>query len=749
MTGFYGPGFPLCEVCQIGNYCPFAATSMLNCTNGTYAANPQLGECPQCPAGKFANTSALTMCYDCSIGTYAFAGSSTCSLVNTTVVFNNLAADSPFYRSINSVAVGFGSVPGCTSLTYINDTATSYFQSRNGVCTDTWVFSTLSWMGPHRVHETCDVTGTMQFQYTVTYDPAALQWVFFQIDSFGNNSIYTWTSGCTLVTPPALDGYWTTDRGQSCYRMTNLSATNLSVPIGLFINTTDQQRPSLSPANPNGVSTTVMCTMTLAFTHSTNTYQILCPGNSNPYLGTLMFGTLGPNTPIGAQRSRKGFSFLFQQNQQDRNVAGFDKHPTVVINPVITNLQAPQYLPQNWPVSQNGVLAANVFNSCPCGVGTCPPCGVCVRSFVRACVRAWKSLPPPHGFVMRAAFSVSFAGFAWPGSFGAMVPSCTACPVGKYSAEFSTFNTTVAVCQPCPAGTYNPSTGAPECIPCPTGQFCPPASTWYVNCSIGRYNKLMSQPGPIDTSCLMCPPGNYCPTIGMTNFTSCNPGTYNTLLNQTSANSCLVCPSGNYCPVASPTFVNCSAGKFNTQYGQPSADSCVGCPTGQYCPLASTWYVNCSIGRYNKLMSQPGPLDTSCLLCPVGNYCPTIGMTNFTSCDPGWYQWRLGASAPLPCPSGFYCPVPTLHNLTLLKCWPGYYCPPYSTLGTGGIASALLCPAGMGGVFFVGVVFCLLFVVVVVVVVVIVLCRLICLLFCCRVRPCESLRVLQSFTWHL
>lgn len=80
-------------------------------------------------------------------------------------------------------------------------------------------------------------------------------------------------------------------------------------------------------------------------------------------------------------------------------------------------------------------------------------------------------------------------------------------------------------------------------------------------------------------------------------------------------------------------------------------------PPGTYAPAktTSTNFTLCQPGYF-----QPQPGATDCMPCPVGYYCPTAGLSKPRLCPAGWVCDRLAVRhSETPCPRGRYCPEGT------------------------------------------------------------------------------------------
>ena len=310
----------------------------------------------------------------------------------------------------------------------------------------------------------------------------------------------------------------------------------------------------------------------------------------------------------------------------------------------------------------------------------------------------------PHGYVCTATATVALDAYVCSaGSFcpsglattGA-APSCAKgyhCPVGSVEQI------------PCSEGTYQPEAGKSTCLPCTAGNYCPFSATGIAAmspCPAGHYCPVdAAMPaGPISPTpcapgsytaapgvqaCSPCPAGAYCAEEGLSTAGEPCPAGYSCALGS-SGYAGARCPSGSSCPTGTSTPASCPPGKFCQGSGlaAPSGD----CMAGYYCLGGA---------------SLPNPRDDPTgARCPKGAYCPE-GASAPTSCPPGKYSDRLGASSEafcLACPSGLTCtsaglPSPSsdcpagkrCSGATESPCSAGHYCP-------AGEAAELVCPPG-------------------------------------------------------
>jgi hypothetical protein len=153
--------------------------------------------------------------------------------------------------------------------------------------------------------------------------------------------------------------------------------------------------------------------------------------------------------------------------------------------------------------------------------------------------------------------------------------------------------------QSCTAGYYCPGQG--EKIQCPAGTYCSGGNAKPIGCTSGKFcPKGSTSESDQDKD---CPMGHYCPTPA--EIIRCKPGTYSSLLSQTSITACTPCGAGYYCPEGAVGLSNCGIGK--------------------YCPAGSGQEKECPEGYYCHLQNTETPLK-----CPRGVSCPAGTSTNYS-----------------------------------------------------------------------------------------------------------------------
>ena len=244
-------------------------------------------------------------------------------------------------------------------------------------------------------------------------------------------------------------------------------------------------------------------------------------------------------------------------------------------------------------------------------------------------------------------------GYYCPGDPPAISPTIL-CPAGYYCPAGSSSGTA----NPASPGFYAPA-GSPFQIECPLGTFqSQSAKSSCDDCGDGNICLAVNL-----ASTANCPAGYYCPSLATQKNTllipyqkiPCKPGYYNQITNKFLSSDCNACPAGYACPgpAYSSAPVACSAGFFclsASPYTDPPFN--VGgnygpCPAGYYCEPQTGIPSSCPIGTYSSSLSLK--LSSECLTCPEGYYCDSLHRTSPTGpCSAGYY-----------CPEGSITPTPT------------------------------------------------------------------------------------------
>lgn len=236
---------------------------------------------------------------------------------------------------------------------------------------------------------------------------------------------------------------------------------------------------------------------------------------------------------------------------------------------------------------------------------------------------------------------------------------------------------------------------------------------YYAQCDVGYFCG-----GILST---MCPNGTVCRLANPTNFTLCQPGTFQPRSGQC---MCILCPVGYYCPdhgMVKP--IVCPAGFVCDKIGLRIPTTY--CPSGHWCQDGT------KTARVYAFVSQNTTDDLNFTGPYIRDY--ETGIVTFDATRRSWpylhrhtpatgvyrvehpptFAWAedesariashhaLKAEQPFPCPFGYWCgpgattpfPIP-LNFSTPQRCYDGYFCPRGSSMpeGTGPCPSGFFCP---------------------------------------------------------
>ena len=143
---------------------------------------------------------------------------------------------------------------------------------------------------------------------------------------------------------------------------------------------------------------------------------------------------------------------------------------------------------------------------------------------------------------------------------------------------------------------------------CPTGSYCLKSADTVIGsglCPIGNYCPPRTEK-PIPT-----PAGSYSGNYGATNYTLCQPGTYQL---EAEKDRCNACPAGYSCEARGTRMPSiCSVGDYRSVV---KASRCLQCPKGTF--------------SYER-----GVMDyLGCMECPPGRTCEEEGLKNVTETAP-------------------------------------------------------------------------------------------------------------------
>ena len=338
----------------------------------------------------------------------------------------------------------------------------------------------------------------------------------------------------------------------------------------------------------------------------------------------------------------------------------------------------------------------------------------------RACNTS--GLTAPSGNCRAGYYCISAAATDAPtdGVTGNICPPGSFCPPASGSpcvCSFGTYANSSGLeeCLECPAGHYcNPLLGV-EPVLCPAGYYCPSGSGLdFRECPVGTIGQIS---GLADESeCISCPAGYFCDSPALTSPRGpCAAGyfCFTGATNPTPIASLNFgpCTAGHYCPLQSPSPLPCPIGTYTpSEYNENTTD-CLPCDPGHFCASSALTAVGaeCDTGFYCELASPSAtPLNASYGdVCPVGHFC-VAGSFFPQPCAPGHYSNVTGMTACLACPEGFYCQGATVNPLSF-PCPPGHYCPPEThfatqfpcpissynpAVGSTNVSACLKCPVG-------------------------------------------------------
>ena len=309
------------------------------------------------------------------------------------------------------------------------------------------------------------------------------------------------------------------------------------------------------------------------------------------------------------------------------------------------------------------------------------------------------------------------------GKYGAGIPNCNACEVGKVLPQSKVNERKPScdacaqgrtsddglLCYDCAAGTYNRLFTGSSCVDCPMGysatdersvgcSLCEVGKSQYSTgqpvcgrCQAGFYqaeygqsecNKCalgFYQSSQESTSCNSCASGQYASSKGSSTCAKCAVGKYAAYVEST---ACPKCPSGYAAANERSSSCNgCQTGRFSNSEG---ASSCSLCPTGLYSnEIAMDQCTSCEAGLFTSQEGQSQCSDcrtgqfssdegsTSCNLCPGGKYQTAQGQQDCVSCTKGQYQSVEGSVSCLSCAAGYYSDQ--AESSSCDSCSPGKY----------------------------------------------------------------------------
>jgi hypothetical protein len=298
------------------------------------------------------------------------------------------AARLQFTLSPNLLALSFGNMPGCTTITLLNNNTAELNAPLCGVCTDVWTFGPTP-VGPHNVTETCTAAACMGvYNFSVSFPSWSMaanstvnNFASVQTDGNGLGQVFTYTRGCIAPTTKAFEGTWLTASG-ACVTMGSTAVPNqlLIHAVRLSLNITNPPHPMWPAADLQAQIAAAQvrvdaspapgpCTLTFNNTvPSQFPYTLTC---GNVSVGGAAFFGLQVNTPTGDNSGGYGSSFYTQQYVVSRNTfnqtqllyALADKYYTSPVSPFVFNVTT---APNMFAYALEYFWAPNC-NPCPVG----------------------------------------------------------------------------------------------------------------------------------------------------------------------------------------------------------------------------------------------------------------------------------------------------------------------------------------------------------------------------------------------
>ncbi len=183
----------------------------------------------------------------------------------------------------------------------------------------------------------------------------------------------------------------------------------------------------------------------------------------------------------------------------------------------------------------------------------------------------------------------------------------------------------------CILGSYQPNAGQKTCIQASAGYFVPSmASTTQTACPRGRYTS-----GRGSSNCALAEPGTYVSLTGQTSVTSCAAGKYQPDFGKA---FCRDADPGYFVPFARSTNqLACPAGMYQSS---SNGTECLSAPAGSF--------------AYGQLTDGNGA--TAAVRCSLGTYSNSIGNSQCSEAEIGFYVNTSGAVMQTACPVGKITP---------------------------------------------------------------------------------------------
>ena len=209
--------------------------------------------------------------------------------------------------------------------------------------------------------------------------------------------------------------------------------------------------------------------------------------------------------------------------------------------------------------------------------------------------------------------------------------NCAPCLAGTFASNSGSF-----VCNHTPYGYYQDKSGQSESIPCPIGTSNNnTGSTMISSCLSCEPGKYQNQIGSY--LCIICPAGFYQNTSGQSICIPCNSGYYNTMLGSNNISACIACPVGTYSHVIasnlSETCINTPIGTYTYEIGSSNFTLCE--PGSYQNKFKQTSCILCPAGKYNPLVGSSN--SSVCIQVPKGHYSDFDGASTFLACKPGYW----------------------------------------------------------------------------------------------------------------
>lgn len=616
-----------CTSCSLGNYARAGSSVCSVCWAGTYADPSTFpSECSDCEPGKYMPNRAATGCLSCDQGKFSQLGATVCTSCPAGTFAN--ATGQPLChtcpRGTFTLWTGALQCEGCPLGTYDdNDEGTRCTPCPRGQFSNT--------------------TGATSCQGC----PAGTQWTV----ELGSRS----ASECAPCEPGSYLPGQQAAQGFSCYQC---PAGSYSEASGASSDQTCQSCPMGKYSDLLGLGSALLCQSCPAGTYSGDSMATSdavcneCPaGTYSDLLGASNVG-MCKNCPAGTFSGTEGAE----------------------------SIQRCIHCPAGTYSEYEGVVQESECFSCPAGKFSsitglnssllCINCPAGTFSLMEGMNSSFACLKCPVGKFSSAEGAVSevFCMDCLPGSYADEEGQslCNLCPEGKYSAAAS--GTSIASCLSCPQGMYSYEgssdclckkgtysfralvSSVSTCLPCPVGQFSSEdASLECQQCPAGTYSSVNGS-----AQCTHCPNGTFSPVVGANRSSVCNPcpaGTsYSGSQGASSQDQCSVCPAGKHAAMqGSPVCTDCPIGSFSESNG---ATGCSNCSAGFSTTHSGASACSlCQAGSYWR--ANTTQLLPACEACPAGTYSAVNGSLTCLPCLSGTFSSQPGATVCDQCGAGY------------------------------------------------------------------------------------------------